>query len=386
LRVAVDGRYFCSLHRSLALFTRNLLIALDQLDLAAAPTVLIPGDLHPSVGSIRAELGQTVNWVGPSTPINGLGRLGAEMRWVHREIPSLLSSASPAFDALIMPYHHPPIRTAGVHRVVVLHDLCGLGYGFPKWKKNYWRHYLRLRMAAHFADSIWPISEATRDEMCTRFPSSGRNMRPVIYNGLDRKLASSERVQSVLTKLGLQHGSYVVAFSTWQKRKNFDATLGALTLLRRAGRGIRLVGIAPEGESESIAERCVVAGLDDAVILSGISDSDLDALYAAALALVWPSTCEGFGYPVVEAMAQGCPPLVWEVGPGAELVRGAIEPLSSTKPLEIADRIDRLRSLPAREWKRLETNLCSRAADFSSVAYRRQVGAALKDIELRRSQ
>jgi glycosyltransferase involved in cell wall biosynthesis len=383
LEVVVDGRYFCSMHRSLALFTGTLLRALTELDLGAKPVVLLPGDIHPIATSIHDDLGDAVTWIRAGREVGHVGELLPELRWVHREIPRLLAESVPRAKVLLMPYHHPPWRARGVRRVVFLHDLCGLGIGFPKYKKNFWRHYLRLRAAAHMADRIWPISESTRKEMAGRFPASRRRMGPTVYNAVDREAQSAENVHLVLEKYGLERHSYVVGFATWDRRKNFPATLKALSQLHQAGRAVRLVGIAPESDRQSILRKCSEYGLTDTVILCDIADGELDALYAGALALVWPSTCEGFGYPVVEAMAQGCPPLVWEVGPGAELVRGAVAPLSSLSPTAIASRLDGLRAQGQHDRARLQETLVRRASDFSLDTYSNQLRLALADLEAR---
>ena len=361
-----------------------LLPALAEMDLVGPPIALIPRDLHPSAEPLRDELGDRVRWVGPANRHDETTTLTGELRWVHREVPAMLERMTPRPDVLILPYHHPPFRARGVHRVVVLHDLCGLGTGFPKHKAAYWRHYLRLRAATHLADAIVPISHATRDAMAARFPASRNRLGPVVYNGLDRPPVPPEYIETVLGKHGLARGSYVVAFATWQERKNFAATLSALQRLRQKhdrGTGLttppRLVGIAPGREVESIRRHCVNEGLDDALILSGVPDDELDAFYAGALALLWPSTCEGFGYPVVEAMAQGCPTLVGPDGPGAELVDGAIEPLASLNPATIAQRCEALQAATGQEREHLRRLLRARAADFSAEHYRERLRQAL---------
>ena len=378
MQVAIDARYLSEPFGSMTVYCGQLLRALVDLGLGSRPAALIPRDLHESALALRSELGDEVVWVSPQTDNYGRGDLKGELRWIHIQLPELLATRLPDADVLITVYHHPPFRAPGVHRVAVLHDLCGLGEGFPKHKKAFWRHYLRLRAAAHLSDTIWPISEATRSAMAQRFPASRGRLGPVVYNGVNRQPTSSAQVDEVLARYNLRRLEYVVAFSTNQKRKNFAATLEALTLLRRRGLPLRLVGIAPARERHQIEEWCDVEGHPDAVILSGVPDETLDALYAGALALSWPSTCEGFGYPVVEAMVQGCPPLVWATGPGAELVGHAFAPLASVSSLTISDRLEALRSLETADRRRLAERLRARAADFSLESYRQQVSDALK--------
>ena len=378
MQVAIDARYLSEPFGSMTVYCSQLLRALVELGLGSRPAALVPRDLHESAMGLRDELGDQVQWLVPRKDAYGRGDLKGELRWVHIQVPELLATRLPGADVLITVYHHPPFRLSGVHRVAVLHDLCALGEGFPKHKKAFWRHYLRLRAAAHLSDTIWPISEATRSAMSRRFPASRARLGPVVYNGVNRQPSCSAKIDEILTRYNLPRLEYVVAFSTNQKRKNFAATLEALTILKARGSPIRLVGISPARERHQVEEWCAAEGHPDAVILSGIPDETLDALYAGALGLSWPSTCEGFGYPVVEAMVQGCPPLVWAAGPGAELVGHAFDPMASVSPLSIADRLEALQSLAEDDRWALAERLRDRAADFSLDSYRQQIGDALK--------
>lgn len=379
MRVVVDARYLSEPFGSMTVYCSNLLRALIGMDLGIRPAALVPRELHPSAHTLRDDLGDEIEWVRPRRDPYGNGRtIAAELRWVHHVVPRLLARRVPDADVLVMTYHHPPARSPGVARVAIVHDLCGLGVGFPRTKKAYWRHYLRLRAAAHLPEMILPISYATRDAMLERFPASRKRMGPVVYNGVRRQPATEQMVATTMAAHGLEERTYVVAFATWQARKNFAATLQALTELRHRGQAVRLVGISPGGERESMAERCRAAGHDDAIILSGVSNEVLDSLYSGALALVWPSLCEGFGYPVVEAMVQGCPPLVWSVGPGAELVGGTIAPLPSLDPASIADRLVGLQRASSAAQDELSRSLRARAATFTTAIYRDELLRALQ--------
>jgi glycosyltransferase involved in cell wall biosynthesis len=384
VQIEVEARYLSHSFTSLTVFCGNLLHALVELGLDQPPVVLLPRALHPSAHQLRDDLGDAVKWVRPERDNRESGLRG-ELRWMHRDVPRLLATSAAGSSALITTYHSVPVRAPGVPSIAVVHDLCGLGVGFPRNKKAYWRHYARLRSAAHFADVIWPISEATRDALASRFRASRSRIGPVIYNGVSREPASERVVEATLLRHGLERGAYVVAFATRQARKNFAATLATLEELRRRGTPVRLVGITPPSEVDDVEDWVRSVGLHDALILSGIPDAELDALYAGALALLWPSLCEGFGYPVVEAMIQGCPPLVSSSGPGAELLASGLRPLDSLDPPDIADRILELQAsaLPAKE--ALAAALRARAAAFSPDIYRERLRGALADATTRGS-
>lgn len=380
MQVAVDARYLCEPFGSMTVFCSGLLEALASMKLDAPPAALVPRDLHRSAVPLAEHLGETVTWVRPPKDRYGKGRLRGEFDWVQRDIPQMITRQLPSAEVVLMPYHHPPARIGGVRRVVFVHDLCGLGEGFPKHKKNFWRHYLRLRAATHLADQIWPVSRSTSQALATRFGAATRRLGPVLYNVVDRDPVGEADLKAALEKFGLQHHGYVVAFATHQRRKNFGTSLAAMSLMQGENRPLRLVGIAPPGEADDIRQRCRQAGQPDALILSGLQVAELDALYAGALALVWPSTCEGFGYPVVEAMAQGCPALVWEVGPGAELVEGTIRPLSRLTPDHVAERLISLRRASRPDRDALAERCRERASFFAMDAYKERLMCALNNV------
>jgi len=82
----------------------------------------------------------------------------------------------------------------------------------------------------------------------------------------------------------------------------------SLAFITNGGRS-QIVVVAPAATQEQVRALAQSSGvLAGAAAVSGINDLTRDALYRCAQALVFPSRCEGFGYPVLEAMFQGCPP------------------------------------------------------------------------------
>ncbi len=101
-------------------------------------------------------------------------------------------------------------------------------------------------------------------------------------------------------------GSYLLHVGSSQPRKNREAVLRVMETLRDRWSG-RLV-LAGEGLSPAQREMAERMGLRDRILeLSGIDDSLLKVLYTNAHALIFPSHAEGFGWPVLEAQACGCP-------------------------------------------------------------------------------
>lgn len=198
--------------------------------------------------------------------------------------------------------------------VATIHDLAFLR--FPDQVPPDFRAlYERLsRDAAARADVVVGDSDCTsRDvaELLGVDPSRTVTIHPGVSAEF---LAPGDRERDAAALLA-RHGlapDYVLFVGSTHPRKNLSRLLEAFAAARRrAGLAHRLVlvGDAGFGHAE-VRARIASLGLDDAVTLPGyVPDEDLPALYRCAAALAFPSCYEGFGLPVVEAFATGCPVL-----------------------------------------------------------------------------
>jgi glycosyltransferase involved in cell wall biosynthesis len=117
-------------------------------------------------------------------------------------------------------------------------------------------------------------------------------------------------------------GGYVLFVGRWEARKGVGILHGAVSDLTASGRALRLVLAGAPGWG---ARREIRSLRDDPRVdlVMDPSDERLASLYAQALALVYPSQMEGFGFPVAEAMASGCPVVASDLPELRELARDA---------------------------------------------------------------
>jgi glycosyltransferase involved in cell wall biosynthesis len=121
-------------------------------------------------------------------------------------------------------------------------------------------------------------------------------------------------------RLGIR-GPYILASGAADKRKNVDRLIEAFALARRRERRLEravlvVTSLRPgEGASTNYERTAARAGVADALRLVGyVDDEQMKALYQGALCLAFPSLWEGFGLPVLEAFALGCPVLISREG------------------------------------------------------------------------
>jgi glycosyltransferase involved in cell wall biosynthesis len=167
------------------------------------------------------------------------------------------------------------------------------------------------------ADGILAISEFTRRSILERFPVPEEKIA-VAPLGLNPLLAADVPA-AVLEKTRHKYGlpeRFVLFVGAVEKRKNLVNLLEALAKVRKAGEPVDLVLIGREGEASAEVGAAVERlGLGPAVRSLGyLPDSEIRDLYRLARLLVFPSLCEGFGLPLLEAMASGLPAAVSRTG------------------------------------------------------------------------
>jgi glycosyltransferase involved in cell wall biosynthesis len=230
----------------------------------------------------------------------------------------------------------------GAPVVLTVHDLALLRYpeAFPRWHRLYGQTALRTTLRA--ADAVVAVSEFTKEEIVELAGIPSERIR-VVANGVD----------PVFTREGpAADGDYVLTVATLEPRKNLARAVEAARL---AGVDLRVVGARGWG------------GVDVPGWVGELPDPELAALYRGARCLLYPSLYEGFGLPVVEAMACGTP-VVTSLGGALEEVAGdaavLVDPLDVPALAEgIATADARREELVARGLERSKTFTWARAAD-----------------------
>ncbi|BDG07164.1 glycosyltransferase family 4 protein [Anaeromyxobacter paludicola] len=173
------------------------------------------------------------------------------------------------------------------------------------------------------ASAVFTVSEASRVDLvrAAGLPAERVHVTP---NGVDERFFEARAPEG-------PRAPYLLSVATLEPRKNLPALLDAFRLLRRQGRDLELVLVGRQGWAQSLP----LGDLAPHVRLTGtLPDAELPALYAGAACLVLPSLYEGFGLPLVEAMAAGTPavasaiPALREVGGDAALYADPRDPAS----------------------------------------------------------
>ena len=292
MRILFDARVLGNQMHGIARYCQNLLQQLLAEDQGHEYWVLIG----------RSEI---QNRFSPSVPV----------RWIETRTPlySLQEQLSipyrmrgEAFDLFHSPTYTIPLlfSTKGI---ITIHDLIHLlfpkDYGF----RHRLYYSLFVRRAVSRCAKIFTVSEHSKKDIITLLKGHDRQI-VVTPNGLDPQWAPQPSDAGFMDRHGL-HKGYLLFVGNPRPHKNFSRVLAAFNnLILEDGYEGKLVAVG-------VDPRDLPGGSREQVVFLPVSnDQELRLLYSGADLLVAPSLYEGFGLPVLEAMACGCPVLIGNQG------------------------------------------------------------------------
>jgi glycosyltransferase involved in cell wall biosynthesis len=248
--------------------------------------------------------------------------------WTRIAIPLALKLAKEKPDLVFSPTHYIPAFT-GVKRVGVIFDLSYLKFpqmfkGKDLWQLKNWTKY-----SVDNASHIITISNSSKKDITSLYNVSKENVT-VAYPGYDSSVYFELKDKSKISEITSQYnieGDYIIFIGTIQPRKNLLKLIEAIKKIDNLKLLIvgKTKGLGREAWMfEEILNKPKELGIEDKVIFTGfVPTEQLPYLISGAIGFVLPSLWEGFGMPVVEAMACGVPVIVSNVSSLPEVVGNA---------------------------------------------------------------
>ncbi len=270
----------------------------DLLDLLALEPVsfrFLPSPSRGKAGLPLAGLHYLINTLAWPA-VKGLGRLPARL-------PDELDIYH-CSDGLL-------VKGGRAIKLVTVHDLVSFIFPHFQTLDNRLYHKRKLSYVRHRANHVIAVSENTKRDLLELFKLAPERVS-VIYNGCDpifKPCPAGIEMDAVRKRLQIQ-GPYLLCVSTLEPRKNLKRLIDCFTQLKQrpAYQDLSLVLVGAKGwKSEELVAK--IDGLKGTglIHLQQVSRQFLPYLYSGAEIFLYPSIYEGFGLPVLEAMACGCP-------------------------------------------------------------------------------
>lgn len=307
------------------IYLRNLLQAMGEIDSANEYFLFTNRETGAGLGPGQANF-HVIELAVPASS------RPARIIWEQTVLP--LTVAARRIDVLLNPGFTGPL-VCGCPQVTVFHDLQHKRHPehFRWFDLPFWRFL--LFWSAHLARIVIADSAATAADLARfyRLPAEKVRVAPL---GVDPRFFTIARAR--------QPEPLLLSVSTLHPHKNLDRLLRAFAAFHRNRPEFRLVIVGLRGFDSANLERLRdELGLAAAVEFTGwIPREDLYDLYTRACAFLYPSTFEGFGLPVLEALAAGIPTACSQIEPLASLAGDAalqVEPNSDGALCEAMERL-----------------------------------------------
>ena len=253
---------------------------------------------------------------------------------------SIPSSFWNQFDVVHCPTVLLPFWTKPKHLklIVTVHDLIPIvaGQFHTAWMRVYFQRFLprMLQQVDHFI----AVSETTKTDVLRSFPFVVEDQVDVVGEASFVQLKTEPQVRKA---------AYFLTVGTIEPRKNFVKVIDAFVKLKRSGAlaGYELKMAGVDGwKNQDIKKR--IGDAPGIQWLGHVSDKALIQLYDSATAMIYPSYYEGFGLPVLEAMARGCPVITSNVSSLPEVGGDAALYVDPNSVDQISEKMIRLAEDP----------------------------------------
>jgi glycosyltransferase involved in cell wall biosynthesis len=303
MKIGIDARFYGSLGKGLGRYTSELIAHLEQIDRHNEYVIFLRKDnwsqYEPQNKNFRKELAE-YHWYTWAEQL-------FYPRQLHRH----------RLDLMHFPHFNVPLLYRRPF-VVTIHDLILLQHPTPRattlapllYRLKYLMYRVAIKHALKRAESILTVSKTSRQEIKKIFPFLEQKQIFVTYGACSPRLHKTE-VADQTKKVQPKSGDlFMLYVGNAYPHKNLERLIEAFCIFRQQNHNdwrLILVG-APDYFYKRLQKETAAKNNDSSIIFYGqASDDELIELYRQAQFYVFPSLCEGFGLPPLEAMCSGLP-------------------------------------------------------------------------------
>jgi glycosyltransferase involved in cell wall biosynthesis len=337
MRIAIDYSAAVNQRAGVGRLVRNQVLALADVDPANEYTLVYA---RPNNGALPEF-----------PPARNFARKQVRLRerwlavlWHRAKVPFPADWLSGPIDMYHSPdFVLPPLRKA--RGILTVHDLAFLMR--PECADAHLRAYLEevVPRSVRRADYIIADSENTRNDLVVLLNVPPKSIS-VVPGGVEERFAEvtdPDLLASARHSLGVGEAPFILALGVLEPRKNLNRLMDAFAILKTRQQATDLKLVLAGGQGwlvEGILAHHADSRVRDDILLPGfVPDNLLPAIYSAAGVFAFPSLYEGFGLPILEAMACGTPVVASRASCLPEVAEGASVLVDPDDAEELADAL-----------------------------------------------
>lgn len=292
---------------------------------------------------------------------------GPQKLWTKIALPFHLFTQKEKLSLFFSCSHYSP-KFAPCPTIPTIHDLGYLQSQSQFTKKDLYQLINWTKESIKKANHIVAVSEFTKNEIIKTYQINPQKIT-IAYNGVDSPPKISSKIETdTLSKFNLKSKNYYLYLGTLKPNKNIPFLIKAYSkFLAKTKTQIPLVIAGKKGWLfDEIFTAVKQEGIEPSIIFTDFIDENQKwVLYSHAKALILPSTYEGFGIPVIEAMKVNTPVISSNIAPLKEVIQNHgffFDPANQT---ELVNQLTKIEKLTPTEIKKVTTSAKTRADFFS---------------------
>jgi glycosyltransferase involved in cell wall biosynthesis len=269
------------------------------------------------------------------------------LRWEQYDLR--MAAIREEVDLIHSPAFSVP-KWTNIPKVVTAHDLIITKYPnlmpspVARWYFGKW-----IPSTYKTADHIIAVSRTTKGELVNMLGLDPEKIT-VIYHGIDPVFTRTTEPGEINRIRHINHVpmEFFLMVGSFEERKNIHIAIDAFSRISKSSNMLRLLLVGRENDYQHKMKALVKdLGLEEKVLFPGyIPDRELVTLYSMATAFLFPSSAEGFGLPLLEAMATGCPIITSDLMVFREIADDAIVQVPVGDPVELSKEMLRMLAEP----------------------------------------
>ena len=257
----------------------------------------------------------------------------------------------------------PPVRSQRTKKVTTVHDMIAYLFPSSSHPKIVSNQKRRLKIVKAEVDAIITDSETTKEDL-VKFLEIPQEKVTVVYlaSSVIFKPQDDDKVKEVLEKYKIKK-PYILSVATWEPRKNIQKLVDVFEKIQKENPNLSLVLTGKHGWGQDPSFKD-----NDRIVSTGfIPRDDLTALYSGCRVFVYPSLYEGFGLPILEAMACGTPVITSNNSSVTEIAKDAAILVDPRSESQIKRAIEMVLNLNLDSYQKMVNASLNRARQYTWI-------------------